>query len=389
MKKRKVKWSRRQILTGMLIGLFCLLLCFVFCPWFLQVALKENVWYEGQSVQKENLQVETVSLFGLSRKCKDFTLVQTEDKWQISHGTLGTDIILDGIPIAYLDGVYDGKLYQYDDVRINAQDFTLNAVYENGMVKPLTQEQFEVSKLPDTLEQDFVVQLKAFGESVNVTIRPIKVINLQVSYQGGLHVGETFDKKKLKVTVQFADGTKRDVSDVSCDFEGIVTADTEVSVVSKMYGKAVLRVDKSNIDSFDMDYRHTIYEGDVVEPKDLKFVVKYTDGSGEEVKDLSFDAVQVFPSTKITFSSSLFGTMNGTLSPVVVKRVDAKSVLDTKGKLVVEKLVFVYADGHTKELNLDEITWMTDLLKPLSAGNHEIKFQWCGHSYSFMTIILS
>lgn len=246
-----------------------------------------------------------------------------------------------------------------------------------------------MGKLPDTLEQDFVVPLQAFGESVNVTIRPIKVTNLQVSYQGGLRVGETFDKKKLKVTVQFADGTKREVSDVSCDFEGNVTVDTEVLVVSKTYGEAVLRVDKSNIDSFDMDYRHTIYEGDVVEPKDLKFVVKYTDGSGEEVKDLSFDAVQVFPGTKITFSSSLFGTMNGTLSPVAVKRVDARSVLDTKGKLVVEKLTFVYADGHTKELNLDEITWLTDLSKPLSAGNHEIKFQWCGHSYSFMTRILS
>lgn len=389
MKKRKVKWSRRQILTGMLIGLFCLLLCFVFCPWFLQVALKENVWYEGQSVQKENLQVETVSLFGLSRKCKDFTLFQTEDKWQISHGTLVTDITLNGIPIAYLDGVYDGKLYQYDAVQIKAHDFILSAVYENGVMKQLTEDQFQMGKLPDTLEQDFVVPLQAFGESVNVTIRPIKVTNLQVSYQGGLRVGETFDKKKLKVTVQFADGTKREVSDVSCDFEGIVTVDTEVLAVSKTYGEAVLRVDKSNIDSFDMDYRHTIYEGDVVEPKDLKFVVKYTDGSGEEVKDLSFDAVQVFPGTKITFSSSLFGTMNGTLSPVVVKRVDARSVLDTKGKLVVEKLTFVYADGHTKELNLDEITWLTDLSKPLSAGNHEIKFQWCGHSYSFMTRILS
>lgn len=389
MKKRKMKWSRLQILIGMLTGLFCLLLYFGFCPWFLQVDLKENIWYEGQSVQKKDLQVETVSLFGLSRKCKDFTLSQTEDEWRISHGTLSTDIILDGIPIAYLDGVYDGKLYQYDDVQIKAQDFTLRAIYENDVAKQLTQEQFQVGKLPDTLEQDFVVQLKAFGKSVNITIRPIKVTNLQVSYQGGLHVGETFDKKKLKVTVQFADGTKREVSDVSCDFEGTVTADTEVSVVSKTYGEAVLRVDKSNIDSFDMDYRHAIYEGDVVEPKDLKFVVKYTDGSVEEVKDLSFDAVQVFPGTKITFSSSLFGTMNGTLSPVAVKRVDASSVLDSKGKIFVEKLTFVYADGHMKELNLDEITWLTDLSKPLSAGNHEIKFQWCGHSYSFMTRVLS
>lgn len=389
MKIRKVKWFNFIIWTGMSIGLMILLCVGVFLPYRLEVTVKTDRLYENQSVQKQDLQVETVSLFGLRTTCESFDVKSHNDMLTVQSGGLSMDIEVNPIPVSYLTAEYHGKLYQFDKLNMKQSDFLVRAVYEDSMVKDVDTSHIDMGKFPIDSKEDFVMTLKAFGKSVNVMIRPIKVMNLQVSYQDGLHIGDTFDKTKLQMTVQFADGVKRSVKDFSCDFEGIVQSDSQICVVSDVYGESVLQVDKSNIESYDMEYRHPVYEGDVLKPEDLKFSVIYTDKSVAEITDLSFDPVQVFPGTKVNFASKLFGTMSGVINPVRVQEITATSFVDKEGKLVVETIQLLYADGHVRELSVNDVTWITDLSKPLQAGNHEIQFDWCGHKYSFMTRILS
>ena len=44
----------------------------------------------------------------------------------------------------------------------------------------------------------------------------------------------------------------------------------------------------------------------------------------------------------------------------------------------------VYTDGQKKSLNMDDVTFVTDLDKPISIGENTVKFKLGDHEYTFV-----
>lgn len=383
MKKRELGFVGGVVIGGVM------LLTLLVCPSQMRVQITNDQLYEGVSVTKQDVRVETASWLGLWKETKDVDVKNVDDEEIIvSTGWLSRHFDLDKIPVSYLVAKYDGIEYQYDDPKLKATDFQVQAVYADKHVEDVPKDAMTVHTDGLSTEDVMSVKVEAFGESCDVMVRPVLVAGVIGSYDGGLKVGETFDKSKLKVSVKFADGATRTLDDWSCDFEGSVSADTKIEVVSKKYGKGVVTVDTSNIKDYQLDYRKSVYEGDVLQPQDIAFTVVFEDGKETAVEDLTFDEFTVFKGTKVSMKSSLLGTISCVVNPIGVEKVVADTVATMNRELVVQKLTLVYTDGHKRPLDMSDVKFVTDLKKPLKRGQNQIVFQWKNHEYQFSVLMM-
>lgn len=374
----------------MLIVLCGFFFVVVSLPYGMEVTTSIQRIYEREDVEKSDIKVKTKSLLGISRETDEYAIVnESDDKTVVIRcGLLERRFEFNKIPVSYVKADYKGKIYQHDSVKLTDDMFSVSLVYHDGKTTTLTSSDYQVDGLPDVLSEDVSVKIDAYGYQSNVTVRPIKIVSLDAVYDGGLKIGDTFDMSKVSVTVRFADGTNKEVDDISSSFEGVVTADSDINIVSEKYGDIDLPIDKSNVKGYDVSYADKIYEGDVITADKLKISAQFEDGTSEEIKDLTMDEVCVFEATQVKALSKAFGTLKCTITPVAVKEIVADASVDSENHLTFHGLQFVYTDGTTKDLNMDDVTFVTDLSVPIKMGQNEIKFTWFEHEYSFIETLV-
>lgn len=382
--------KKRMICLG-ITGILCVIVLIILCvaPLRIRLQFKTNRLYEGVPVTKDDVVVETASVLNLWNESAAASIDnQDDDILQVSSGMLSRTFAVDKIPVSYIAAEYSGVEYQFDEPSLKPVDFHVQAIYADGHVEELLSDKIKVHKDGLSTKSAMTVQVEAFGETCDVLVRPVQVSGLMVSYKNGLHVGDTFDKKQLEVSVKFADGMTRKIDDWTCDFEGVVSADSKIEVISKQYGKGYLTVDMSNIKDYKLEYTRSVYEGDVLKPSDVKLSVVYSDDRVEEVKDVTFDEIRVFKGTKVAMKSSLLGSMNCVVNPIGVEKVVADTAASMNRELTVRGLTLVYQDGHQVSLDMKNVSFVTDLSKPLKSGQNEIVFRWYDHEYRFQVLIL-
>lgn len=355
-------------------------------PYDMEVTTSMERIYEGQEVTADDVSVVTKSLFGVTHSVDDFKLEnQSDDKSVvITVGHLSKTVEFNKIPVSYLTAEAVAKYYQYEKAMVYDGDLDVQAVYKDGTTTALSFSDYIVDNIPDIWEEDTTLKISTKSDSVNLVVRPVEVVSLDASYEDGLHVGDTFDMKKVSCTVTFEDGTVNDVTDISSEFSGEIGVDSEVKIVSEKYGETTLTIDKSNVTGYDVKYDDKIYEGDELDVSKLHITVMFEDDSSKELTDLTLESTRVFEATPIQVTSESFGTMKCTITPVAVKSIVAQASVNSENQITFSALQFVYEDNTARDLNMDDVEFVTDLSVPIQLGENTIVFEYFGHEYSFV-----
>lgn len=364
-------------------------LCLLLVPCDLKISVTAFRLYDGHDVTADDLSVRMRTPFGISYPASKVTVKNPKDDEVTVHaGYLSKTIGVNKIPAAYLQVEYIGQHYQYDTVTFSDDDFQILLVYEDEAMQTIPFTACEHEGLPSKLTDDVNVRITYAGLSATVTVRPIKLTKFVPVVDGGLQSGMTFDLSKVSVTALFADGSSKEVTDLTSSYEGTVYPGSDVVVTSKVYGDISIPVDDSNIHGYNVGYTGKIYEGDVVTADMLSLSVTYTDGTQVPIEDAVCDDVRIFEQQKVSVTSAQFGTLNCTVTPIPVQKILCEATLDGNGILHVSGLKFVYTDQTERQLDMKDVTFVTDLSQPLKNGANEIHFTWFDHEYSFTETVV-
>ena len=338
--------------------------------------------YVGEAVTKDDIRVDYRTLTGMEHEISDYDLVNESDTViRVSKGNLIKSVELNKIPADYITVAYTGKVYQYGPPSID--DLDVNVVYKNKHGRKLGSDEFTVEGMPDDLVEDVKVSVSSSFGSASVIVRPIEVRKILAEYRGGLSVGDVFDMSKVTFKVLFEDGKVIQPDDLSSDFEGEIHADSVIKVVSETYGEAVLGFD-SAITGYDVTYDDVIYEGDILTRDKMHIIAKFEDGTSGEITDFAFEDVPIFETISVEAVSDSYGSLKCTIKPMKVKAVRADAVVGNDNLITINNLYLVYSDGHERELDMNDVTIVTDLSESLHIGDNEIAFMWHDHEYSFI-----
>lgn len=373
-----------------LIVLLVFLLIGFLRPCFLDVKVLSNSIYTGQEIVSDDVKVTSRSLFGVKRVLKDCTIENQDDDKTIlvKAGILEKEFQLNKIPISYIQAEYIGRVYQYDTAILTADDFYVRTVYGDNTVDELPFSGYEIEGLPDVFTEDVTVKVVAGDNFANVTIRPIQVLSLEAVYNEGLHIGDTFDVSNATLRVRFEDGETIYDKDLSSDFSGVVTADSKITVHSDKYGDVDVQVDKSNVSTYDIKCKDKIYEGDVLTSDSFDLAAIMDNGDRISITDFEFEEMRIFEETKVEIKANGFGTLKCTIKPIAMKEIVADASVSADNKLVIRGLSMVYTDDTKKSLKMDDVTFITDLNKPISLGENTVEFKLGDHKYSFIITYL-
>lgn len=369
-----------------LIVLFVLLLIFLLRPCFLDVTVVTQSIYDGQEISKDDIKVTSQTLLGKKKVLKDYKLEnQSDDKTVvISSGGLSREFQFKKIPVSYLQAEYIGRFYKNDAAILTADDFYVRMVYGDNTVAELPFSDYKIEGVPEVFTEDVTVKI-VFGEqSTNVTIRPIQILSLEGVYNGGLHIGDTFDVANVTLRVKFEDGETVYDKELTSEFTGVVAADSKITVHSEKYGDVDLAVDKSNVASYDIKCVDKIYEGDLLTSKSFELSAVMDNGTVVQITDFEFADMRIFEESKVEINAVGFGTLKCTIKPIPVKEIRSDASVSNDNKLVVRGLTMVYNDGTEKSVNLDDVQFVTDLNKPIKIGENTVKFRLADHEYSFI-----
>lgn len=369
-----------------LIVLLVFLLIGFFRPWTLNVEVLSHSIYDGQQVERKDLVVTSQTLLGVCRTEKSYKLENEKDGKTIvvkSRG-ISKEFHLKKIPVSYLQAEYIGRFYQYDAAILTADDFYVRKVYGDNTVAELPFEEYKIEGVPETFTEDVTVKIVSGEHSTNVTIRPIQVLSLEAIYNEGLHIGDTFDVKNVTLRVRFEDGETIYEKELTSDFSGVVAADSKIKVHSDVYGDVDLPVDKSNVANYDIKCKEKIYEGDLLTKNSFDLAAIMSDGTRVPITDFSFEDLRIFTETKVEIAANGFGTLKCTMKPIAMKEIIADASVTNENKLKIRGLTMVYTDGQKKSLNMDDVTFVTDLDKPISIGENTVKFKLGDHEYTFV-----
>lgn len=379
----------RKWYIGCLIGCGLFFLFLLFVPVRMDVRVVSDRLYDGQSLDSADVKAVCKSAFGVPYSLSDVTVeTKTDSLYQVSSGWWSSLIRVNQIPAKYLQAEYIGQHYQYDTVEWSDADFSIQVVYQDDTVQEVPFSDCEVTGLSSVLKEDLSVKLSYGDLSSTVTVRPIKVSKFVPVVDGGLTAGSTFDLTKVSVSVVFADGTSKELTDLSSSFEGTVYPGSDVVVVSEQYGEISIPVDTSTVHQYSVGYTGKLYEGDVVTADLLDLSVTYTDGTVVSITDAVCEDVRVFEQQSVSVTSEQFGKLNCTVTPVPVQKILCQASLNGQNQLQVSGLTFVYADGTERALDMKDVAFVTDLSQPLRDGGNEIVFTWFGHQYSFVETVV-
>ena len=377
------KMVRRCVFSGMLV-LSCAIGTYVFfVPTSINVKAESNRIYEMTDVEKKDIKVYSHTLSGIEKEVDDYKVENRDDDKTIvvTSGKLSQECVLNKIPVEYITAKYDGTVFPGD--KISVDKFKVVAVYKDGTTKKLSQDEYTLENMPDVVEKDVSVKVKSDAGNASVKIRPVKVQKLEAVYDGGLKVGDTFDISKVKCVVTFEDGTSKEVADVTSDFKGAVALDSAITIKAGNYGETKLPVDTSGIAKFDIGYTKELYEGDELTPEILKITATMADGTTNELSGLAFDATHVFNGDVVQVKSEGLGsTLKCTIKLVKAVDFEVKASVKNDDTLNVKGITAVFEDGKKKDIDMSNVSFVTDMTKKLQTGENELKFKWFDHEFS-------
>ena len=223
-----------------------------------------------------------------------YTVTTTDGKFSTSFTVKrkGSDVTLSDIEaVCLLDKVEKG--YQF-----KTSDFVVKGIYSDGSKKDIGFKidiSYSDGKYIATITADrFLKQLNIpVRESTEPTVTGI-TYSLKPS---SVYVGENLAPGQLVVTASYSDGTKKDVTDFSCDFSPKSEAGTYTFTVSwngftNQVPITVIerKTSEPALTGLDASYSKSyIFSDETPAASDIVLIGTYSDGSQKNITDFTFD----------------------------------------------------------------------------------------------------
>lgn len=373
------------LLTILFVGLLVGLYFYALEPVSLSVVPKGTL-YEGETVDSAFFDVKVKLLCGIEKKVKiepEISRGAAEYTAVFHYGEVSTVVVIKAVPVTDVEMSYAGRLYAGD--LLTRENLHTVVTYADGTVQDV-----DVSELlPDRLYEPYDADVLTPYGAVPLYIDVIKVKDVVLKYDKDVYPFQKLDSKALSGSVIFEDGNTKVLENFGFLKPDETFKTDGVAYVKTEYGELPLDIPVHSVKDVSLSYSENIYDGDKVEKSCIKAEMTCDDGrfvpvnNIDDILDQDISDIVVYYGDEITLKT-IYGESKLPVNIVPVVSVEFEELGDLyEGDTIPigTRLRATYQDATTVYLNLNDVTWKTDINTELVDGTNKFDLEWHNREY--------
>lgn len=279
--------------------------------------------------------------------------------------------------------------YQYDS--LTTSDFSVETRSILGIAHKKANFKVEDGRLTQT---NNVVKISCDGKEADVDVTAVGLKKLDAKYsKESAYESDPIKTSDIKVVAEFADGTTRDVDDVTFANNDVQYITSENVVLhSKTYGDITCKLPYVAVKSVKIQNHDTFYVNE--KPEFDAFVFTYADGTEKIIKTTDTKLGESFGKIPAAEGSMFYtfdyhGRTYEISQSIATRTIKSASANVSEGYVDevpdIESINITFDDGSTKTVDINDegLTKTPDTTHKLAAGDNEYEFVYNGASGSF------
>lgn len=279
--------------------------------------------------------------------------------------------------------------YQYDS--LTTSDFSVETRSILGIAHKKANFKVEDGRLTQT---NNVVKISCDGKEADVDVTAVGLKKLDAKYsKESAYESDPIKTSDIKVVAEFADGTTRDVDDVTFANNDVQYITSENVVLhSKTYGDITCKLPYVAVKSVKIQNHDTFYVNE--KPEFDAFTFTYADGTEKVIKTTDTKLGESFGKIPATEGSMFYtfdyhGRTYEISQNIATRTIKSASANVSEGYVDeapnITSINITFDDGSTKTVDIGDegLTKVPDITHRLSAGDNEYEFVYNGASGSF------
>ena len=279
--------------------------------------------------------------------------------------------------------------YQYDT--LTTSDFSVETRSILGVAHKKASFKVEDGKLTQT---NNVVKIGCDGKETYIDVTAVGLKKLDAKYsKESAYESDPIRTSDIKVVAEFADGTTRDVDDVTFANNDVQYITSENVVLhSETYGDITCKLPYVAVKSVKIQNHDTFYVNE--KPEFDAFVFTYADGTEKIIKTTDTKLGESFGKIPAAEGSMFYtfdyhGRTYEISQNIATRTIKSASANVSEGYVDevpdIESINITFDDGSTKTVDINDegLTKTPDTTHKLAAGDNEYEFVYNGASGSF------
>lgn len=279
--------------------------------------------------------------------------------------------------------------YQYDT--LTTSDFSVETRSILGVAHKKANFKVEDGRLTQT---NNVVKISCDGKEADVDVTAVGLKKLDAKYsKESAYESDPIKTSDIKVVAEFADGTTRDVDDITFANNDVQYIMSENVVLhSKTYGDITCKLPYVAVKSVKIQNHDTFYVNE--KPEFDAFVFTYADGTEKVIKTTDTKLGESFGKIPAAEGSMFYtfdyhGRTYEISQNIATRTIKSASANVSEGYVDeapnITSINITFDDGSTKTVDIGDegLTKVPDITHRLSAGDNEYEFVYNGASGSF------
>lgn len=279
--------------------------------------------------------------------------------------------------------------YQYDT--LTTSDFSVETRSILGIAHKKANFKVEDGRLTQT---NNVVKISCDGKEADVDVTAVGLKKLDAKYsKESAYESDPIKTSDIKVVAEFADGTTRDVDDVTFANNDVQYITSENVVLhSKTYGDITCKLPYVAVKSVKIQNHDTFYVNE--KPEFDAFTFTYADGTEKVIKTTDTKLGESFGKIPAAEGSMFYtfdyhGRTYEISQSIATRTIKSASANVSEGYVDevpdIESINITFDDGSTKTVDINDegLTKTPDTTHKLAAGDNEYEFVYNGASGSF------
>ena len=279
--------------------------------------------------------------------------------------------------------------YQYDS--LTTSDFSVETRSILGIAHKKANFKVEDGRLTQT---NNVVKISCDGKEADVDVTAVGLKKLDAKYsKESAYESDPIKTSDIKVVAEFADGTTRDVDDVTFANNDVQYITSENVVLhSKTYGDITCKLPYVAVKSVKIQNHDTFYVNE--KPEFDAFTFTYADGTEKVIKTTDTKLGESFGKIPAAEGSMFYtfdyhGRTYEISQNIATRTIKSASANVSEGYVDeapnITSINITFDDGSTKTVDIGDegLTKVPDITHRLSAGDNEYEFVYNGASGSF------
>lgn len=223
-----------------------------------------------------------------------------------------------------------------------------------------------------------VLEVRTEIGSGSIEVPVVSVDHVEAAYKGTLHEGDIPIIQDVEVTVVYADGHRKPITDFTCDLPDHAEKGAQCRVYSD-YGNATLTIPVAKIKNLHVEYNGSVREGELPDPSKYTVWTKAKDGSKKYLETFLPEKKRIFKNTKVTvYAGNASATCRITCSKI--NKIVTAGILYDGDSLTGRNLVVRYEDGGVETWYPGDYEWIGDPKAVLGESFRAVTFM--GNRYS-------